>query len=309
MRVLITDPIHKAGIERLRRFAEVEIATELDKKDLIEKVPGFDVMIVRSGTLIDKDVLEEADELDLIVRAGVGLDNIDLETAEGKGVKVLNTPEAPRVAVAELTLGLMLAWSRNLSKADRTMKEGRWDKSDLIGTELWGKTLGIVGTGRVGRAVGRRAKAFGMDLLGHDIVKYPEFEEMGGRYVGLDVLLRESDYVTLHVQLNSSTKHMISNRELKLMKSSAVLVNTARGSIVDESALVEALNEGEIAGACIDVYEQEPLTDSSLPELPNVVLSPHLGASSKEAQRATSVLAARKVERKFEEGYLGSSSQ
>lgn len=306
MKVLVTDPIHEEGIERLRRFAEVEVAVDLDHEALIEKIPEFDVLIVRSGTEVDEEVLRAAENLNLIVRAGVGLDNVDLEAAQERNIEIINTPEASKVAVAELTIGLMLAWIRKIPQADKNVRDGKWKEPDLVGRELWGRTLGIIGTGRVGRAVGRRARAFGMDLLGYDIERHSDFEKMGGKYVDLKTLLRESDYVTIHVQLNPSTKHLIGERQLKLMKPSVVLINTARGEVVDESALAKALKRGEIAGACLDVYDREPLPkDSPLLQLPNLILTPHIGASSKEAQKAIGVLAARKIERKFEVGELG----
>lgn len=294
-RVLVTDPIHEDGIKALREFAEVDVKTDLEPKGLAECIADYDVLIVRSATKVTREVIEGG-RLKLIVRAGVGLDNIDLEAAKARGVKVFNTPEAPTVAVAELALGLMLAWARRIPRADTSMRQGRWEKSELMGTELRGKTLGIIGTGRVGKAVASRAKAFGMRLLAYDVLLDREFaEEVGLQYVDMQTLLRESDYVTLHVPLIPQTKHMIGERELELMKPTAVLVNVARGGIVDEEALIRALREKKIAGACLDVYEEEPPKDSPLLHLPNVVLTPHLGASSAEAQREASVLAAKKI--------------
>lgn len=296
MKVLVSDPIHEDGLKALKEFADVEVATELSKEELIKKVADFDALVVRSATKVTKDVLEAAKNLKLVVRAGVGLDNVDLETAEARGIKVANTPEAPSIAVVELTVGLMLAWARNIPRADAGMKQGKWEKKELGGTELRGKTLGIIGTGRIGREVGYRARAFGMDLLLHDVIEVEEFaKEVGTKYVDLETLLRESDYVTIHVPLLPQTKHMIGKKEFELMKPTAVLVNTARGGVVDEAALIDALKSGEIAGACVDVFEQEPPGDTPLAELPNVILTPHLGALSKEAQREAAVLAASKI--------------
>lgn len=296
MRVLVTDPIHKDGLKALREITEVEVAEDLEQEELIERVTDFDALVVRSATKVTKEVLEGAKKLRLIVRAGVGLDNIDLEAAKGKGIKVVNTPEAPSVAVAELVMGLMLAWARNIPQADASMRQGRWEKSKLVGTELRGKTLGMIGTGRVGRAVAQRAGAFEMNLLAYDVFKDEEFaERVGVRYIDLETLLHESDYVTLHVPLMPQTEHMLGAREFGLMKPTAVIVNTSRGGIIDEVALIEALRAGKIAGACLDVYEYEPPKDSPLLKLPNIVLSPHLGASSREAQRAAAVLAAERV--------------
>lgn len=296
VKVLITDPIHEDGIEKLKNFAEIEMATDLAGEDLLEKVPEFDAMIVRSGTTVGKELLDAADNLKLIVRAGVGLDNIDFDYAEERGVRVENTPRASSVSVSELTFGLMLTWARSISRADNSLKNGEWIKSQLGGTELRGKALGIIGTGRIGEEVAKRGNVFEMKLLGHDPVKNAEFEELGGEYVDLETLLKKSDYVTLHVPLLDTTRHMIGEKELGLMKSSAVLVNTARGAVVDEDALIEALENGEIEAACLDVFESDPVEDGRLLDLPNVILTPHLGASTDEAQRGAGVLAAEKIE-------------
>lgn len=296
MKVLVTDSIHKDGLKKLREFVEVEVATELDHAALLKKVPDFDAMIVRSSTKVEKDVLDSAENLKLIVRAGVGLDNIDLDYAEKLGVKVENTPEAPSVSAAELTLGLMLSWARSIPRADKSMKEGKWIKSQLIGTELRGKTLGIIGTGRIGKEVAKRAKALEMELIGRDPYKNDEFRDLGGKYVKLENLLKSADYVTLHVPLLPSTRHMIDKDSFKKMKDSAVIINLSRGPVVNEDDLIEALERGEIAGACLDVYENDPIEDGRLINMSNVVLTPHLGSSSKEAQRAAGVLSAQKVE-------------
>lgn len=295
-KILVTDPIHEDGLKALREFAEVEVATELKPAELIEKVKGYEVLVVRSATKVTKEVIDVGKQLKVIARAGVGLDNIDVKAAEARGIKIFNAQEAPTIAVAELVLAHMLSFARHLPRADAGVKAGRWEKSKLMGTELRDKTLGIVGTGRIGRTVGYKAKAFLMNLLVHDVTQNAEFaERTGAKYVDLDVLLRESDYITLHVPLTPKTKHIISKRELELMKPTAVLINTSRGGIVDEGALVEALRAGKIAGACLDVYEREPPRDSPLLKLPNVVLTPHLGASTREAQRDAAIIIAKKV--------------
>lgn len=297
MKVLITDPIHDDGLKTLKKFAEVEVATNLTNEELLERVSEFDAMIVRSSTEVRKDVLDAAKNLKLIVRAGVGLDNIDLVHAGKLGIKVENTPEAPSNAVSELTIGLMIAWARNIPEADKSLKNGKWMKSQLIGTELRDKTFGLIGTGRIGCSVSEKAKAFGMNLLGFDPIKSDKFRDIGGEYSDLDTLLKKSDYVSLHVPLTPSTKHMIGEKEFEKMKNSAVLVNTARGAVVNEEALTEALKEGKIAGACLDVYEKDPAENKQLLNTPNVILTPHLGASSKEAQRAAGVSAAEKIKK------------
>lgn len=295
MRVLVSDPIHEDGIEILKEFADVEIKTNLSHSEIVETVPDFDAMIVRSGTKVQKDVLDAAENLELIVRAGVGLDNIDLDYADEVGVKVENTPEASTNSVAELTIAFLFSWARSVPKAHRLMKEGTWAKSDLYGTEVKGKTLGIIGTGRIGRSVAEKANALQMNVLGYDVCELNEFDNLGGNYVDLDDLLEESDYVSLHVPFNSATEHMIGKREFDLMKNSAVIINVARGSVIDEEALIEALEEGKIGGACLDVYERDPVEEGRLLDLENVVLTSHLGASTEEAQRGVGVLAAKKV--------------
>jgi D-3-phosphoglycerate dehydrogenase len=295
-KILVTDPIHEDGLKALREFAEVEVATGLKPAELIEKVKGYEVLVVRSATKATKDVIDAGGQLKVIARAGSGLDNIDVEAAEARGIKVINTPEASTIAVAELVLGHMLSFARHLQRADAGTKAGQWEKSKLMGTELRDKTLGIVGAGRIGQAVGYKAKAFSMNLLAHDVIQNEEFVEwVGVKYVDLDALLRESDYVTLHVPLTPKTKHMIGKRELELMKPTAVLINTSRGEVVDEGALVEVLRAGGIAGACLDVYRQEPPRDSPLLKLPNVVLTPHIGASTHEAQRDAAMIMVKKV--------------
>lgn len=299
MKVLVCDPIHKAGIENLKEFAEVELATDLDHEALIEKIPGYEAIVVRSGTEVTKDLIDAADSLKLIVRAGVGLDNIDVFYARKKGIEVENTPEASTAAVSELTFALMLSWARKVPQADKSMREGKWIKSELEGTELRNKTLGIVGVGRIGLDVARKAKCFGMELLGEDPVKRKEFKELGGKYVDLETLLEKSDYVTLHPPLTDKTEHVIGEEEFGLMKDSAVLINTARGGVVDEDALIEALKKDEIEAACLDVYENNPVNNGRFLDFPNVVLVPHLGASTREAQEEVGILAAKKIRKKL----------
>ncbi len=295
MKVLVTDPIHEDGLELLKEFAEVDVSTDLTHEELIETVPEYEAMIVRSATKVREDVIDAAKNLKLIVRAGVGLDNINLDYAKEKGVKVENTPVAPSNAAAELAVGLMLSWARKIPKADKSLKNGKWIKSELLGTELRGKTLGIIGTGRIGTRTAKKACAFDMDILGHDPIKNEDFKEVEGEYVDFDTLLEESDYVSLHVPLNENTKHMLGEEEFNKMKDDAVLINTARGPVIDEEALIEALNKNEIRGACLDVFENDPIEDGRLLKMPNTVLAPHIGANTEEAQRAAGVMSAEKV--------------
>lgn len=296
MKVLVTDPIHEEGLNQLEKFADVETAYNLTKEELLEKIPDFKAMIVRSGTVVDKEVLDAAKNLKLVVRAGVGLDNIDLNYANKLGIKVDNTPKASTIAVSELVFGLMLSWARKIPQANQAMKNKRWIKSQLTGTELRDKTIGIIGTGRIGLEVARKAKAFEMEILGTDTIEKEEFREIGGEYTSLDTLLSNSDYVTIHVPLKPSTKDMIGENELEEMKETAVLINTSRGMVIDENALIKALKGKNIAGACLDTFKTDPTKNKELCELENVILTPHIGACTEEAQRDVSILAAKKVD-------------
>jgi len=296
LKILVADKIHEDGVKLLREVGEVEVATELKPEDLLKKVQDFEVLVVRSATKVTKDVIVSGKKLKLVARAGVGLDNIDVKAAEGAGIKVLNAPEAPTIAVAELAMGLMLSFARKIPQADLSMKQGKWEKKQMMGTELRGKTLGVLGTGKIGQAVAERAKAFEMGILLYDVMKNEEFaRKVGGKYVDLETILKNSDYITIHVPMLPQTKGMIGAKELLMMKPTAVLVNTSRGAVVDEAALVKALGEKKIAGACLDVYEQEPPVGSQLLKLQNVVLTPHVGASSVEAQRDAAVIIADKI--------------
>ncbi len=295
MRVLVSDPIHEDGIEKLEEFSEVDIETDLTHDELVESMPKYDAMIVRSGTTVDEEVIDAGENLKLVVRAGVGLDNIDLDYAEKKDVKVENTPSAPTNGTAELAIGLMFSWARDIPKANENLKKGKWVKSEIMGVELSGKTLGVIGTGRIGTKVAEKASCLGMDLLGFDPDKSEEFREIGGEYVDLDILFENSDFISLHVPLLESTKHFIGEEEFEKMKESAVVVNASRGAVVDEEALISALENEEIAGACLDVYEKEPSEEEELLEMSNVILTPHIGATTIETQKSTAILSANKI--------------
>jgi len=305
VKVLVCDPIDEEGIEKLKQAGfEVDTNPTISKEQLRKVVSNYDALIVRSRTKVTKEIIEAAERLKVLGRAGVGLDNIDVETAENRGVIVLNTPEALADAVAELTIGLMISLARKIPLSDRTMKQGKWIKKELMGWQLNGKTLGTVGLGNIGERVARIAKALGMKIL---VTKRtpPSTEllrELEAEYIPLkdfSSFLRRSDIVTLHVPLTPETQHMIGAKELQLMKEGAFLVNTSRGAIVDEEALLEALRSGKLGGAALDVYETEPPEDLKLIRLPNVVCTTHLGAQTIEAQRAAAVLIAEKVINSF----------
>jgi len=300
-KVLVCDLIHEEGIEKLKQAGlEVDVNPTISHDQLRRAVSNYDALIVRSRTRVTKEIIEAGKRLKVLGRAGVGLDNIDVETAEKRGITVLNTPEAPADAVAELTIGLMISLARSIPLADRTMKEGKWIKKDLMGWELKGKTLGTVGLGNIGERVARIAKAFGMMIL---ITKRtpPSAEllrELEAEYIPLkdfSSFLQRSDVVTLHVPLTPETHHMIGAKELQLMKDGAFLINTSRGAIVDEKALLEVLRSGKLGGAALDVYETEPPEDLALIRLPNVVCTTHIGAQTEEAQRTAAILIAEKI--------------
>lgn len=281
MKVLLADPIAKTAITNLEECGvEVDDLSSLPKEELIGKVRGYDCMVVRSATKVRKEMIDNMDKMKLIIRGGVGIDNIDVSYAEEKGIKVMNTPAASSISVAEIVFTHMLALSRHIVKGTVGIKEGKWEKKALKGVELFGKTLGIIGLGRIGKELAKRGKALGMKVIAYD----PYVEVEGVDMVGLDELLRDSDYISVHTPLTDKTKHLIGRNALEKMKKSAILVNCARGGIVDEDALIEALRGGEIAGVGLDVYEVEPPKVSELMGFPNVTFTPHIGASTKQAQ-------------------------
>ena len=294
--VLVCDPIAEDGLEILRRGADVTVKTGLKEDELCEEVGKYDALMVRSQTKITARVLAAAEKLQIVGRAGVGVDNIDVEAATERGVIVVNSPAGNTVAVAELTLGMMLALVRRLVPAHNTVSEGEWKRSAFMGSELYGKTLGVIGTGKIGSEVVKRAQSFGMHVLGYDpFLSSARAAQMGIEASSMDDILARADFVSLHVPLTKETRHMINATKLALMKPTAILVNCARGGIIDESALYDALKNEKLGGAGLDVYETEPPTDSPLRELPNVILTPHLGASTREAQSEVALDVARQI--------------
>lgn len=299
-KILVAAPLHPKAIEKLKEAGFEIVYEEYPSEDrLIELVKDVEALIVRSKPKVTRKVIEAAKRLRVIGRAGVGLDNIDLEAAKEKGIVVLNSPEASTESVAELTIGLMFAVARRIAFADRRMREGVWAKKQCMGTELKGKVLGIIGMGRIGSRVAYIAnKGLGMKIIYYDAkgrLKEIE-EELNAEFMELDNLLKNADIVTLHVPLLKETYHLINEERLRLMKKNAILINTSRGAVVDTEALVKALKEGWIAGAGLDVYEEEPLPkDHPLIKLDNVVLTPHIGASTIEAQERAGIEIAEKI--------------
>jgi D-3-phosphoglycerate dehydrogenase len=296
-RVLIADPIEESAIAKIKAAGLQVVQRNPEKDGPIEKqIKGFDCVVVRSATKITKEVIDASDKLKLIVRAGVGLDNVDKKAADAKGIVVQNTPEAPSVSVAEMVFSLMFSLARNITQADSSMKMERWEKKKLSGTELWHKTIGIVGFGRIGIEVGRRAKAFGMNVLAYDVLDInAACKEVGAKRTDLNIIIEQADYITLHVPLLPQTKGMIGANEFKKMKKTAFVINTSRGGVVDEKALLDALNAGQIAGAGLDVFENEPPTDWQLVKHPKLIATPHLASSTEEGQVRVGELTVQKV--------------
>jgi len=296
-RVLVADPIEESAVAKFKAAGlEVVVRNKDTDGPIEEQIKGFDCVVVRSATKITRKVIEAADNLKLIVRAGVGLDNVDSEAAKERDIVVQNTPEAPTVSVAEMVFSLMLAMARNVTQADSYMKNERWEKKELTGTELWRKTLGIVGLGRIGCEVARKAKAFDMEVLAYDVLNIDQMcAEIGAKTTNFIDLVKNSDYISIHVPLVPQTEGMFGEKEFALMKKTAFLVNTARGGVVDEKALLKALNEGEIAGAALDVFEKEPPLEWELVKHPRLVATPHLASSTKEAQVRVGELTVDKV--------------
>ena len=276
MKIVIADNMEKEVVSEIQKLGD----TAVTPADLKSSLADADALIVRSATKVTPELLSHAPKLKIVARAGVGLDNVDKPACESRGIKVINTPGASSNAVAELAIGMMFAVSRKLAAADSGMKARRWLKKELTGTEIEGKTLGIVGFGRIGSMLAIKAKALGMQVLYYD----PHTESSAvGRKVNLEELFASADYVSLHVPLIPETKGMINAAKISKMKKTAVLINTARGALVDEEALYSALMEGRLAGAALDVYSQEPYS-GKLCELPNVLLTPHIAGSTAEAQ-------------------------
>lgn len=283
-RILITDGLSDEGVEILGETAEIVLSPVLDE------LASFDAVIVRGKTKLTAEIIATSSpRLRVIGRAGVGVDNIDLEAASQNKIVVVNTPFAPTIAVAEHALGLILGLARRIPQADEAMRSGKWPKSEFIGSELAGKTLGIIGMGKIGAALATRASAMGMEILGFDAyLENHEIKEQGANPVTFADILKESDYISVHTPLTEETRGMLGANELSLMKAGTYIISTARGAILDEAALLEYLNSGHIAGAALDVFENEPPGLTPLVQHQNVISTPHIGAQTREAQARTS---------------------
>lgn len=300
-RVIVTEPIHSDGI---RVFEEKGIRVDQlpqgsDETSLLKEVSRADALITRGGIKVNREIMAASHRLKAVGIHGVGYDHVDLEAAKMLDIKVFNTPSALTESVAEMTLAMMLAITRRVAAADKAVRAGEWKRKfgDLIGSDLMGKTIGIVGLGRIGEAVARRLKPFGVLLIYSDVADRSKVEEeLGLNRVQLETLLKESDIITLHTPLTPETCGLISRRELGLMKNGVYLVNTSRGKVIDQTALIDSLNNGKIAGAALDVFEEEPLEpDNPLTSMDNVVITPHISSSSKESLRRMAVQVAEGV--------------
>jgi D-3-phosphoglycerate dehydrogenase len=282
MKILVCDKTESEAIERMRAAGlTVDTNFEITPEDLMKVLPAYDGMVVRSRTKVRQPLIDACPNLKVIVRGGVGLDTIDADYARSKGITVMNTPKASSASVAELAIGFMFSLARSLYKATATMKAEKWEKKSFEGDELGGKTLGLLGVGNIGREVARRAAALGMTVIAYDpFVK--EFEAV--KLVKLDELLAQADYISLHLPKTKESENMIGKAQFEKMKTGVRIVNCARGGIIDEKALYEALTGGKVAGAALDVYAEEPPTDWKLLKLDNVIASPHIGAATHEAQ-------------------------
>jgi len=285
MQILVTDSIAEEGLEILHKHAQVDVKLKLTSEELKTAIGNYDALIVRSGTKVPAEIIEAGKKLKVIGRAGVGIDNIDVDAATKEGIVVINTPTSNTISAAEHTIALMLALARGIPKADSQLKSGVWQREKLVGTELRNKTLGIIGLGNIGSEVAKHARTFEMRIIAHDpFISTNYAHTLKVSLISLDRLFKESDFITLHVPLTASTKKLIGVGELAKMKPTALIINTARGGLVDEGAVAKAIKDGKIAGAAFDVFSTEPLTASPLFKDDKIIVTPHLGASTIEAQ-------------------------
>ncbi len=285
MKILIADPISDEGIDILRSYAQVDIKLELKPEELISTIGNYEALVVRSQTQVSAKVIEAGKKLQVIARAGVGVDNIDVDEATRHGIVVVNAPTGNTISAAEHTIALMLALARHIPQANAVLKSGEWRRSDFMGTEVRNKTLGIIGLGNVGSEVARRARGLEMKIIAHDpFISVDHAHTLQVELTPLKQLIKEADFITLHLPLTTSTKGLIGAKELALVKPTVRIINCARGGLIDEEALAKAVKEGRVAGAAIDVFSTEPATESILFENDNIIVTPHLGASTTEAQ-------------------------
>lgn len=296
MKVLVAEPLAEEGIARLKTECEVEVREGIDRETLLETISDYDAVIVRSATRIDAEVVRAGTNLKVIGRAGVGVDNIDVDAATRQGVVVVNAPQSNTLSAAEHTMALLLSLARNVPAAHASLKEGEWERDRFTGVELHGKTLGILGLGRVGTLVAQRASAFGMKLIASDpYVSKQRASQLGVELLSFEEVISQSDFLSVHLKKTSETEAMIGSKELRMMKPGVRIINTARGGIIDERALADAIQSGLVGGVALDVFATEPPERSPLFSFANVVVTPHLGASTEEAQTKAGTAIAEQV--------------
>ena len=295
-KIIVTDGLQDTGMSILSKEAKVDDRKGISAEDLVKEIGNYDAIIVRGRTKVTREVIEAGKNLKVIGRAGVGVDNIDIAAAKEKGVKVVNAPSSTTTAVAELAMGLIFALAREIPKADASMKRGEWLKKDFEGVELFGKTLGIIGFGRIGSTIGQTAAAVGMRIMACCLFRIPEtIRIIGGELLVMDDIIEKSDFITIHTPLTDETRGMINAEAFARMKDGVYIICTARGGIIDEKALLDALNSGKVAGAALDVFETEPPVFKELINHPKVIATPHMGGQTNEAQRRASVDISREV--------------
>ncbi len=297
MRILVAEKIADSGIEMLRKDFEVDVKTNLSPEQLKEDIAKYDAIIVRSGTKVTRDIIERADNLKIIGRAGIGLDNVDMDTATRKGIVVANAPQSNIISAAEHTIALLLAQCRNIPQAFNSLRSGKWERNKFEGVELYGKTLGILGLGKIGTLVAQRANAFDMNVIAYDpYISKDRAAQLNVRLAEtIDELLTESDFITIHLPKTLETVGIIGAKDIAKMKKGARIINAARGGLIDEEALADAIKSGHLAGAGVDVFDKEPCNDNPLFELDQVLVTPHLGASTLEAQDKAGITIAEQV--------------
>lgn len=300
MKIVIADPVDKEMIEYLQTHGFEVLDCSDNRDQLMTQLTEAGGLIVRSATQVNSELLSNAPNLRVIGRPGVGLDNIDQDYCKANNIRVFNSPEAPSRSVAEFTFGLIIDLARKISISHKRMQDGKWAKKEALGIELEGKTLGIIGTGAIGKFVASFGEAFGMKTIGYDIIKNPELESLSNfSYVEFDDLLVKSDIITVHVPLLNATKHLLNKDTFHRMKVGVLLVNAARGGIIHELDLIQALKEGIIGGVALDTFESEPNINAELRTFDNIILTPHIGASTKEAQQKNGLIVAEKIVNHF----------
>lgn len=296
MKILVSDPLSEEGLEILQQNFDVNVITGLSEDDLADTIINYDALVIRSGTQVTRKVIEATNKLKIIGRAGVGVDNVDIEAATEKGIIVTNAPEGNMLSAAEHTIAMMMSMARNIPQANASMKDGKWERKKFMGVEVNGKTLGVIGLGRIGTEVAKRAQGLNMNIIGFDpYISGEKAKELGIKLATVNEIAQAADFITVHTPLTKETRNILDIDQFNIMKKNARIINCARGGIINEEALAQALQSGKIAGAALDVYVHEPPTEKSLLECDNMIMTPHLGASTEEAQVNVAITIAKEV--------------